>query len=109
VAAPETRPRDPVKLSGRSPLAGAVAVNLSPAVAEELSIDLAVDGVALSDINDNSTAAQIGFRKGDIIVAVNGEAIRSSRELEKVLAGGRRLWELTINRGGQTFTTVLGG
>ncbi len=109
VVAPETRAREPVKLSGRTPLSGATAVNLSPAIAEELSIDLATEGVALSDVAEDSPAARVGFRKGDIIVAVNGEAMRVTRDLEKVLTSGRRVWELTINRGGQTFTTVLGG
>lgn len=108
-AAPETKPRDPVKLSTRTPLGGATAVNLSPAVAEELSLEPSNDGVVLSDIPDDSTAAQVGFRKGDIIVAINGETIKTSRDLERVLRDRARYWELTINRGGQVFSTVLGG
>ncbi|MGL5139062.1 MAG: trypsin-like peptidase domain-containing protein, partial [Beijerinckiaceae bacterium] len=38
-AAPETRPRDPVTIRTRSPLAGLTLMNLSPAVAEELSVE----------------------------------------------------------------------
>ena len=45
VAAPEVPPRDETLLEGDNPLAGASIVNLSPAVAEELGIDDAWEGV----------------------------------------------------------------
>ncbi len=47
VMAPETRPREPVTIKGRSPLAGLTVVNMSPAVAEELSVDAGVEGVVV--------------------------------------------------------------
>jgi Do/DeqQ family serine protease len=107
--APETRPRDAVTLRTRSPFAGAVALNLSPAVAEELSLDATQEGVVLSDVEPGSAAAQLGFRKGDIVVAINGERIETTRELERILATRPRYWEITINRGGQVLTTAVAG
>ncbi|MDJ1157272.1 DegQ family serine endoprotease [Chelatococcus sp. SYSU_G07232] len=107
--APETRPREAVKITGRSPLAGATAANMSPAVAEELSMDPVSEGVVITDVQEGSAAAQVGFQKGDMILAVNGERIGTSRALEKALRERSRLWELTISRKGQVFTTVLGG
>lgn len=108
-AAPETRPRDAVKLGGRTPLTGITAMNMSPAVAEELSMDPSNEGVVVADIEDSSAAAQVGFQKGDVIIAVNGQKIATSRDLDRAMRERSRVWELTINRKGQVFTTVLGG
>jgi Do/DeqQ family serine protease len=109
IPAPETRPRDPVTLSGRSPLTGLTVMNLSPALAEELAIDAASDGVVIGDIEEGSTAARIGFQKGDVIQALNGERMATSREVETALRERKRAWEVTISRGGQTVTSVFPG
>lgn len=110
VAAPETPARDAVKLRGRSPFTGATVMNLSPAVAEELSIETTRSGGAIvAEIEDNSSAAEVGLQKGDLVVDVNDTAIATSKDLQAATAQRQRLWKITIERGGQTFTTVLGG
>jgi len=107
--APELRPREPVKLSGRSPLAGATVMNLSPALAEELGIDAGTDGVVVAELEDGGTAQRIGFQKGDIIQALNGERMTRSRDVESAFKERRRAWEVTISRGGQSITSVFPG
>jgi Do/DeqQ family serine protease len=109
VPAPETRAREPVKLDSRTPLAGLTVMNLSPAVAEELSIDPATEGVVVGEIEEGSPAARVGFQKGDLILALNGERIASSRELEAATRERKRAWEVTISRGGKTVTSVFPG
>lgn len=109
VAAPETRPRDMVKLTSRSPLAGLTVANMSPALAEELSIDTGNEGVVVSEIEEGSTAANVGFQKGDMIKALNGEHMANSREVEAILKDRKRAWEVTIIRNGQTITSVFPG
>ena len=110
ISPPETRPRDLVRLRGRSPLAGATAVNASPAVADEMQLDLSIDGVIVADVETNSVASRVGFQKGDVLLAINGERVSSSKDLERMTArGGTGPWEITINRGGRIFTSVLGG
>ncbi len=109
IAAPESRPRDPVKLTSRSPLAGLTVANLSPALAEELSMETANEGVVVSDVEEGSSAANIGFQKGDIIMALNGERMATSRDVEAILRERRRAWEVTISRKGQTITSVFPG
>jgi S1-C subfamily serine protease len=84
-------------------------MNMSPAVAEELSLDGASQGVVVATVGDNSTAAQVGVQKGDVVVAVNGQKIATTRDLEKACAERARLWDLTIQRGGETIRTQLGG
>jgi S1-C subfamily serine protease len=108
-AAPEIPPRDALTIKSRSPFEGAQVMNMSPAVAEELSLDGASQGVVVPRVGDNSTAAQVGVQKGDVIVAVNGQKIATTRDLEKACAERARLWDLTIQRGGQTIRTELGG
>jgi S1-C subfamily serine protease len=85
------------------------AVNLSPAVAEELSIDAGTEGVVLQEVERGSVAARVGFQPGDLILAINGERIAASRDLDRAMRDGRGVWEITLNRGGRVFTTVLGG
>jgi Do/DeqQ family serine protease len=109
VIAPELRPREATQLKGRSPLMGLTVMNLSPAVAEELAIDTANDGVVVAEIEEGSTAAQLGFRKGDLIVAINGTNVTTTKELDAATSQRKRLWEVTISRGGQTITSSFGG
>jgi Do/DeqQ family serine protease len=106
--APETRPRDPVRMRSRTPLTGATLVNMSPAVAEELEIDVSSEGVAVSDLEEAGIAARVGFRRGDLVLAINGQKLNSTREVERALRGGGPYWEITINRGGRIFTSAFG-
>jgi S1-C subfamily serine protease len=84
-------------------------MNMSPAVAEELSLEGALEGVVVASVGDDSTAAQVGVQKGDFVVAVNGQRIATTRDLEKACAERARSWDLTIQRGGETIRSRLGG
>src|SRR5207302_3963423 len=68
--APETA-RDEIVIRARSPFTGAKVSNLSPAVAEELRIDPAAQGVVIVDIADASLAQSLGFQRGDLVLSVN--------------------------------------
>jgi Do/DeqQ family serine protease len=108
MAPPEVPPRDPVRIRTRSPLGGAALVNASPAAAEELQVD-ASEGVIVTEIEEGSPAQLVGFQKGDVVLAINGEKVGTTREVERMMRGGAQAWRITINRGGQVLTTVLGG
>ena len=108
-SAPETPPRDAVTIHSRSPFDGAEVMNLSPAVMEELSLEGAREGVVVAAVGEGSTAAQVGVQKGDVVVAVNGQKIATTRDLERACAERARWWDLTIQRGGETIRTRLGG
>jgi type II secretory pathway component PulC len=58
---------------------------------------------------ENAIAANVGFKKGDVIVLVNGQKIGHTRDLDKLAAEGSRLWRITVIRGGQQLNVVLGG
>lgn len=107
--APETRPRDLVKVRTRSPFMGATLVNTSPAVAEELQVDFPSEGVAVSTVDEGSFANRAGLQKGDVIVAINGTPVSTTKDLERMTRTAFNAWEVTINRGGTVLTSVFGG
>lgn len=107
-SAPETA-RDEILIRSRSPFAGAKVENLSPAVADELRLDASLHGVVVVEVTDGSTADNLGFKRGDIIISVNGETIENSRDLERVAAKRSRAWKLVIQRGGRRMSVVLNG
>jgi Do/DeqQ family serine protease len=110
--APEVPARELVKIRGdnATPFAGASVVNLSPAVAEELSLSTDQKGVVISDIESGSVSEQLGFQKGDILLAVNGVNVISTYEVSGIFKRGRvPFWRIEINRGGQVINTVFGG
>jgi serine protease Do len=100
VAPPETPARDRTQLSGRQPLAGVVVVNMSPAVADELSLDQAQVGVVVIEVPQGSFAAQF-LRPGDYIVAVNGRDIDSVATLRTLTGSPSERWTLAVRRNGE--------
>jgi S1-C subfamily serine protease len=107
--APENPPREPVKIRARSPFAGATMITLSPAVAEEMRIDNVTTGVVVAEVEEGTTAEAIGFQRGDVVLEVNGERVTRSRELDRLAQNPQRAWRVQINRGGKTFSRVIGG
>jgi Do/DeqQ family serine protease len=102
-------PRDEILIEARSPFMGAKVANLSPALADELRLDTATQGVAVVEIADGAPAQQFGFQRGDILLAVNGTKIAKTSDLEKAAKAGARLWRVTIQRGGQQISAVFSG
>jgi Do/DeqQ family serine protease len=106
--APDTG-RDEIVITARSPFQGAKVANISPAVADELHLDANTEGVVVTDLADDGTAANVGFQKGDIILAVNNKKIEKTSDLEKAVRESARLWRITVVRGGQQINVTLGG
>jgi Do/DeqQ family serine protease len=106
--APDTG-RDEIVIKTRSPFQGAKVANISPAIAEELRLDANTEGVVVTDLSDDATAASVGFQKGDIIVAVNNQKIAKTSDLEKATRESARLWRIVVVRGGQQINVTLGG
>ena len=63
----------------------------------------------VTDLAGDGTAANVGFQKGDIILAVNNEKIARTSDLEKASKTGTRVWRITLVRGGQQINVTLGG
>lgn len=54
---------------------------LSPALKSALSLDETMDGALVSALMPEGPAARAGLRVGDVIVSVQGQSVRTSREL----------------------------
>jgi dienelactone hydrolase len=65
---------------------GAKVGSISDEVRENLKLEAGV-GVALEEVFAGSTAADAGFKAGDVLLAVNGTKIPSSGEFVRTIAG----------------------
>ncbi|MDU6731630.1 MAG: PDZ domain-containing protein, partial [Bradyrhizobium sp.] len=106
--APDTG-RHEMVINGRSPFQGAKVANISPAVADELHLDADTEGVVVLEPGDGTTAANVGFQKGDVIMAVNNQKIAKTADLDKASRESARIWRITVLRGGQQINVTLGG
>ena len=107
-AAPDVG-RNEIVLTSRSPFQGAKVANISPAVADELHLDADTQGVVVTEIAGDSTAANVGFQKGDVILAVNNQRVGKTSDLERATSQSVRLWRITLVRNGQQINVTLGG
>jgi Do/DeqQ family serine protease len=105
VAAPETTNRSETLMEGNSPMQGMVVANLSPAVAEELGVPSSLSGVIAFEIKNGP--AKKFFRKGDILLEVNGVSIASVDDLQRAVSSVEGYWEIEINRGGRKLQMTL--
>jgi Do/DeqQ family serine protease len=107
---PETPPRKLTPLAGNQPLAGANAANLSPALAEELGINPFATGVIIVEVAENSPAARIGARPGDIVLKVNDADIGNVDDLQNQVRRPRgEGWRLALRRADKIFQLVVRG
>jgi len=105
---PENPPRETTTIAGRNPLTGARVLNISPAAATELQMDVMAKGVAIISINPNGIAANYGFQPGDIVRTINGVNINRVGELVRVLSATNQ-WDMVIERGGRKLTLSVQG
>lgn len=106
--APDTG-RDEIVIKARSPFQGAKVSNISPALADELKLDSSVEGIVVTELSGDAPAAGVGFRKGDVILAVNGQKIGKTSDLDRASREPVRFWRITVLRGGQQLNVQLGG
>ena len=89
-------------LADGSPLSGAVVVNMSPAVAEELGLDESISGVVVAEVRQGF--ARRFLKPGDQVVSVNGRTVGSVAELRRVVGANSGDWTLGVRRDGQVQT-----
>jgi S1-C subfamily serine protease len=65
--------------------------------------------VVVVDVDNGSYASNLGFRRGDIIVSVNGEPIAKTGDLARATDTPSRSWQIVIRRGGQQISAVFNG
>ena len=105
--APEKPPRNITRLRGAHPLSGAVIANISPALAEELSIDTLTQGVIILQVGIRSRAKMLGLRPGDYLITVNNKSIDRVLTAKKLFQKTVNQWAISIRRGGEILSLVV--
>ena len=106
--APKIPAPDARVLEGPHPFEGARIANLSPALAEELDLEI-MRGVVVLQVARGSAARSIGLRRGDIMLRINGVDIKSAGQMARVLKYPQRAWRFSIRRNGKVLSTIIGG
>ena len=103
---PESPPRETSAISGQNPMQGAKVANLSPAVADEMQLDIFAKGVVVVGVAPGTQAARFGFQQGDIVRQINDQKITSVAGLKTALAA-QQGWAMAIQRGDQVLTLTV--
>ncbi len=108
-AAPEIPKRDLSLITGPNPYAGAEVANISPALAEEISLDTDMTGVLVMRIKRGSPADRIGLEPGDILLRLNGTEIESVAALKNMVKRDFSAWRIEISRAGRVLQLIIKG
>lgn len=67
------------------------------------------DGAYVGRVNLGSVAARASLRQGDVIVQLAGQAVRTDRDVDRIMADVRpgQVVDLLLWRSGQTITTTV--
>jgi Do/DeqQ family serine protease len=112
-APPGTSKGELVTVEGSNPFAGAVMVELTPALAEEVGLDAFSGGMLVYSVPARTIARNVGFQPGDIIREINGSAIRTKRDFDsaisRAMSNPPATWRLATERNGQRIESELRG
>ncbi len=97
--APETPPRDLVRIENRSSFNGLTAININPAVVEEFDLPLESEGIVVVEVV--GAATRTGLRQGDVLRRINGVLMSSTDDLRHVADGPTGSYEIDFQRGGR--------
>ena len=108
IAPPETPERDLTLLRGNHPLAGATIANLSPALVDELGLEVAPRGVVILETRRGSPVQQLRLAPGDILMRLNDRELRSVDDVRRAVSQARP-WRLQVRRGERVVTLTVTG
>ncbi len=87
---------------------GVQVENLSPEVAQQLNLPAGTRGVVITQVDPNSTAAESGLTRGDIIQEVNRKPVNNVQQFrEAIRSAGNEPLLLLVNQQGSTRYVVI--
>ncbi len=98
IALPPDQGRDEVVISGLNPMQGARVANITPALADEMQMDMMAHGVVVTAVERASQAARFGIQSGDIVRQLNGDSIVNVGQLKRGLSASDS-WLMAFQRG----------
>ncbi|MFY0615744.1 MAG: PDZ domain-containing protein, partial [Hyphomicrobiaceae bacterium] len=106
--APGPKPGDVLLLQGDHPLYGARVSNIRPSHSDEFELEI-TSGVVIIDIAASSTAAELGFKRGDVIIQIGRNEIADVRGLQRILSRRQRVWFIAVRRGSKVLRLEVPG
>jgi Do/DeqQ family serine protease len=105
---PERPAREETRIQGQNPFAGALVANLSPALADELSLESNNPrGVVVLEVAAGSSAQRLRLQRGDILLEANGQAIARVAELRTNLRPRDGIWRIKVKRGEEVMSLMI--
>ncbi len=108
IAAPEDPPRDLSEIDGSNPLRGALIANINPALAQEIGLESALEGVIVMEVG-RGPARRFGLRPGDRILSISGYEIERVDDVAPALDAANRSWRIAIDRRGRILRFAVDG
>lgn len=99
ISPPDTPDRMARRVEGRSALRGLSVARINPAVIAEFNLPPNAEGILVTSVQD--FAARTGLRTGDILLAINGEDLRSTDDVLRQSASQSRNWHIDVLRDGR--------
>ncbi len=78
---------------------GLALETLTPEIARQLELDEGTQGVAVTQVEPGSAAAESGLRRGDVVLEADRQKVKTARDLLKILEGADKLVLLLVQRG----------
>lgn len=104
---PKEATKSEATLAGETPLSGARIVNPSPALTQDMGLPDDIEGAIVLGASKGSVAARLGLQRGDVIVGINNQEIKSVSDVQAALKTQAVAWRISINRGGHVITVVV--
>jgi serine protease Do len=94
---------------GETPaLEGVQVENLTSEITQQLNLPAGTHGVIITRVDPNSTAAETGLQRGDVIQEVNRKAVNNVEQFRAAVRGAsNQPLLLLVNRGGNTQYVVI--
>lgn len=91
-----------------SPMRGVQVDELSNDIRQQLGIKENVKGVVVTNVSDDSPAADAGLQRGDVIEQVNRQPVNSVSDYQRLIGqAGKQTIVLLVERGGNTTFLVV--
>jgi serine protease Do len=95
-------PAMPVEL-----IAGVTAQNLTPALAKRYEIAKDVEGVVVTKVAPDSSAAAVGLTEGDVIQGINRVPVKNLDEARPLLKDAKETIFLKVHRKGASMLFIV--
>jgi serine protease Do len=95
--------------SAEGGMAGVQMENLTPQIAQQLGVSAQTQGVVISQVSPDSSAAEAGLARGDVVVEVNRHAVHNTQEFQQAMSHSNGSNLLLVHRGNQVLYIAVEG